>query len=273
MIDPLDTPDQVPLGQTGLDVSRIGFGAFKLGRNEGIKYPKGYELPDDRQTDELLNGILDLGINLIDTAPAYGISEERIGASLSHRRSEFVLSSKVGETFIDGRSTFDFSRDGIRTSVARSLDRLKTDSLELLLLHSNGDDHHILHETDAVSVLLDLRSEGIVNAIGLSGKTVQGAQNALDWADVLMIEYHVEDESHAGIMQAASQAGVGILIKKGLSSGHLPADDALRFVLGNAAVHSVVVGSLNLGHIAANVATARSVARSGQSFERGGYST
>ena len=60
------------LGRTGLNVSPIGFGAFKIGRNEQIKYPKGYELPDDDSTDALLNGVLDLGVNLIDTAPAYG---------------------------------------------------------------------------------------------------------------------------------------------------------------------------------------------------------
>src|SRR5687768_4809484 len=96
------------LGKTGRLVSPIGFGAFKIGRNQGIKYPSGYALPDDVAVERLLNGVLDLGINLIDTAPAYGISEQRIGQFLSHRRNEFTLSTKVGETFEDGHSRYEY---------------------------------------------------------------------------------------------------------------------------------------------------------------------
>ncbi|MDC0262316.1 aldo/keto reductase, partial [Planctomycetaceae bacterium] len=85
-----------PLGKTGIIVSAIGFGSFKIGRNQGIKYPSGYELPTDQECERLLNGILDLGINLIDTAPAYGIAEQRLGQLLSQfpskRRDEIVLS-------------------------------------------------------------------------------------------------------------------------------------------------------------------------------------
>lgn len=244
------------LGRTGFEVSRIGFGAFKLGRNQGIKYPQGYELPDEREAAELLNRIVDLGINLIDTAPAYGVSEERVGRALASRRNEIVLGSKVGETFQDGQSTFDFSRAGIESSVERSLRRLDTDHLDLLFLHSNGEDLKILNETDAVETLLDLRTRGLVRAIGMSGKLVEGARQSLVWADALMVEFHVDDTSHAEVIKAAAAAGVGIIVKKGLASGHLPAADALRFVLGQAAVSSVVVGSLSLEHIQSNIAVA-----------------
>src|SRR3990172_2700606 len=106
-----------PLGRTGLVVSRLGFGAFKIGRNERVKYPQAYALPDDKTVEALLNGVLDLGINQIDTAPAYGSSEERIGRFLSHRRDEFILSTKVGETFADGASRYDFSRQAGRDSI------------------------------------------------------------------------------------------------------------------------------------------------------------
>ena len=70
------------LGHTGLKVAPVAFGAFKIGRNQKIKYRDGYELPSNAQTAELLNGVIDSGINLIDTAPAYGTSEERLGAWL-----------------------------------------------------------------------------------------------------------------------------------------------------------------------------------------------
>src|SRR5690348_3747969 len=92
------------LGKTGLSVSPIAFGAFKIGRNEKIKYAQGYPLPTEEETARLLNGLLDLGINLIDTAPAYGLSEERIGRHISRRRGEFILSTKFGETFENGKS-------------------------------------------------------------------------------------------------------------------------------------------------------------------------
>jgi aryl-alcohol dehydrogenase-like predicted oxidoreductase len=66
-----------PLGSTGLMVSPLGLGTVKLGRDQGVKYPNGFTIPDDQQARALLNQARGLGINLIDTAPAYGISEER----------------------------------------------------------------------------------------------------------------------------------------------------------------------------------------------------
>jgi aryl-alcohol dehydrogenase-like predicted oxidoreductase len=245
-----------PLGNTGLRVTPIGFGAFKIGRNRGIKYPSGYDLPDEPTVDRLLNAVLDLGINFIDTAPAYGLSEERIGKFLAQRQAEFVLSTKVGETFEDGRSEFDFSGEAVRRSVQRSLERLKTDRLDVVFVHSDGDDLRILRETDCLPTLVELKSAGAIQAVGFSGKTVDGVREAMNDVDVLMVEYHVEDQSHAGVIAEAAERRIGIVVKKGLASGKLAADDALRFLLGNAGVSSVVIGGLNAEHIAANVGLA-----------------
>jgi aryl-alcohol dehydrogenase-like predicted oxidoreductase len=245
---------QRTLGRTGYRVSPIGFGAFKIGRNQGVKYPEGYELPDDAAVERLLNAVLDAGISYIDTAPAYGISEERIGRFLARRRREFVLSTKVGETFADGKSSFDFSSAGIRASVQRSLQRLQTDAIDVLFVHSDGNDLAILSRSDVIGTLLDLKASGTVRAIGMSGKTVEGALESLKWADVLMVEYHLQDRSHEQAMATAVERGVGVVIKKGLAAGHLPADDALRFVLGNPHVGSMVVGGFNIDHIRANIA-------------------
>lgn len=247
------------LGRTGLNVSPIGFGAFKIGRNQNIKYPSGYDLPDDAAAGRILNAVLDAGVTYIDTAPAYGLSEERIGQHLAGRRDEFVLSSKIGETFENGVSTYSFSSESIRTSVERSLQRLKTDRLDAVFIHSDGRDLEILHDTDAVPTLQDLKQAGLVRAIGLSGKTPAGAEAALAWADLLMIEYHLEDRSHEAVLHRAAEAGIGVVIKKGLAAGHLSAEDALSFLLSDAAVGSVVVGSLNLDHIHANIAIADTV--------------
>lgn len=244
------------LGRSGIRVSPLGFGAFKIGRNQGIKYPAGYEIPDESTVTRLLNVVLDLGITYIDTAPAYGLSEERIGRAIGHRRSEFVLSTKVGETFADGKSTFDFSAKGVRNSVARSLERLQTDVLDAVYIHSDGDDLKILHETETVATLQELKANGAIRLVGMSGKSVEGARQSMDWADVLMVEYHLNDRSHESIIDEAAEKGIGIVIKKGLAAGHLPADQALQFLLSNARISSVVVGGLNVAHLRANLAVA-----------------
>lgn len=254
MTEPTTLPiSRRSLGRSGLSVSPLGYGAFKIGRNQKIKYPQPFDLPDDATTQRLLNTIVDAGINLIDTAPAYGISEQRIGRFLSHRRDEIVLSTKVGETFEDGKSTYDFSGPAIRASIKRSLKRLRTDRLDLVLIHSNGEDDWILDETDAVATLQAVREQGDVRAIGFSGKLPTAARRAMEWADVLMVEYHVNDTSHAEVIAEAYAQDIGVLVKKGLAAGHLPPETAIPFVLGNRGVSSLVVGGLNVDHLAANL--------------------
>ena len=249
------------LGRTGLCVSPIGFGAFKIGRNQGIKYPKDYPLPSDSEVDRLLNGLLDAGINYIDTAPAYGVSEERIGRAIAHRREQFVLSTKVGETFENGTSVYDYSEPGVRSSIERSLRRLKTDLLDIVFIHSDGNDLRILDETPVVEILRELKTQGLIGAIGLSGKTVAGASQSLDWADVVMVEYHRDDRSHEKLIADAAARGVGVVVKKGLASGRLSPAEAIRFVLGNKDVGSLVIGGLNGAHIQANIALANNLTR------------
>lgn len=241
------------LGRTGFDLSPIGFGAFKIGRNQQIKYAHEFALPDEREVERLLNGVLDLGITYIDTAPAYGLSEERIGRAIAHRTNEFVLSTKVGETFANGRSSFDFSKRAVRESMARSRARLRVETLDVVFVHSDGNDRRVLMETDAVATLIDLRTRGEISAIGFSGKTVEGARLALDWADAIMVEYHLNDRSHEEVIRAAAAREVGVIIKKPLASGALQPHQAIPFLLANAHVSSIVIGGLNLEHVRENL--------------------
>ncbi len=247
---------RLPLGTTGRFVSAIGYGAFKIGRNEKIKYQHGYDLPSVQETDTLLNAILDEGITLIDTAPAYGLSEERIGSAISHRRQDFLLSTKTGEHFEMGQSNYDFTEKGTRLSIARSLKRLKTNHLDLVYVHSNGRDEFIQEKTDVVSTLSQLKTSGEIGLVGFSGKTARGFQMALEWADVIMVEYHISDPSLADVMAEANRRGIGVVVKKGLASGCLPPAEAIRFVLGNPDVSSLVIGGLKLDHLKANIAVA-----------------
>lgn len=242
-----------PLGTTGLEVTPIGFGAFKIGRNQGIKYGSDYDLPTESRARELIDEVLDLGIRYIDTAPAYGTSEARIGQALAGRHEACLVSTKVGETFCEGESRYDFSAEATRLSVARSRERLGRDVLDLVLVHSDGNDLSIQEQTDVVGTLQQLKAEGAIRAIGFSGKTVEGARRALAWAGVLMVEYHVEDPSHGEVMHEARQRGVGVIVKKGLASGRLDPKRAIRFVFDHPGVTSLVVGSLDPRHLAANV--------------------
>ena len=107
-------------------------------------------------------------------------------------------------------------------------------------------------ETGAVAELRRQKQAGNVRAIGLSGKQPAGAALALPWADVLMIEYHADDTSHAAVLADAHRAGVGVFVKKGLASGRLAPEIAIPFVLSNPAVQSLIVGGLNLAHIEHN---------------------
>lgn len=249
------------LGRRGPDVSVLGFGAFKIGRAEGIKYPAAYTLPDEDEAARILGGVLDLGITLVDTAPAYGLSEARIGRHLAHRREEFVLSSKVGETFSGGVSRYDFSPEAMRQSAAESLRRLRTDAVDLLLVHSDGRDEASLAGDRVPETMLALKQEGLARRIGFSGKTVAGATAALAWADAIMVEYHAADTSHDAVMRTAHDRGVGVLVKKALASGHHDPAEAIPFAASHPAADSVVVGGLNLEHLSRNARLADEAAR------------
>ena len=237
------------LGKTGLKVSPIAFGAFKIGRNEKIKYEQGYPLPSEQETSRLLNGVLDLGINLIDTAPAYGLSEQRIGRHISTRRREFILSTKVGETFANGKSSYDFSARAVAESVERSLTRLKTTFVDFLFIHSDGREI----EAETIAAIQRAKNQRKTRFIGISGKSIDSARRALKWADALMIEYHPRDKSHEHIIEEAGKSGVAVFVKKPLASGQIPAREAIPFSLKNPHVATLVIGGLNLEHIKQNL--------------------
>jgi len=245
------------LGKSGLAVSPIGFGAFKIGRNAKIKYPQGYDLPTDSEAARLLDGLLDLGICHFDTAPAYGISEQRIGKWRNKRDLPLVISTKVGERFQDGESTYAFDDQSVRTSIANSLRHLQCETLDIVLIHTTSEDVEVLTETDVVETLHKLKEAGDIRAIGLSGKTPQAASLALEWADVVMVEYNASDRSHAEVIEEAARRQIGVMIKKGLASGHLPATDAIPAALRQPGVTNLVVGGLNLAHMSDNVRIAR----------------
>jgi aryl-alcohol dehydrogenase-like predicted oxidoreductase len=248
-----------PLGSTGIVVSLLGLGTVKLGRNEGVKYPQGFDLPDDRAVVDLLETARDLGITLIDTAPAYGSSEARLGQLLPGPRADWVIVTKAGETFTNGSSQFDFSPAAIRASVERSLRLLRTDYLDVVLLHSDGIDEAGDRFLPAAEMLARLKQKGLIRATGFSGKTVPGGLRLLPVVDVLMATYHPGYADEAPLVAAAAAQGRGVLVKKALASGHA-ADPAaaLKAAATLPGVCSIVVGTLSPANLRANAAVLES---------------
>jgi len=249
-----------PLGATGIRVSALGLGTVKLGRNQGVRYPRHFDIPNDRAARGLLAKARDLGINLLDTAPAYGTSEARLGDLLKDNRQDWVLCTKVGEEFHDGQSHFDFSPAHTRASIERSLQRLGTDVIDIALVHSNGDDLTILEEAGTLDTLRGLQQKGLIRAIGMSAKTVAGGLAAAPLCDVLMVSYNANDHSQLPVLEACRDNGTGVMVKKALDSGHLANGDvgsALRDALGQTAVDSLVIGTISTTNLAANVTAVR----------------
>ena len=243
-----------PLGATGIRVSPLGLGSVKFGRNEQVKYPQPFAIPDDRTVRALLEQARGLGINLIDTAPAYGTSQERLGRLLPGPRQEWVIVSKVGEFFEQGQSRFDFSYDTTLRTVERSLQTLRTDYLDVVLIHSDGDDLRILEQEGVLDALRELKAQGKIRAHGMSGKTVAGGVRAVAATDVVMVTYNPAEREELPVLAAAAAANKGVLIKKGLQSGHASdVEAALRFIFAQPGVGSVIVGTINPKHLADNV--------------------
>lgn len=246
-----------PLGNTGMSVAKLSLGLVKLGRDQGVKYPTPVKIPTDEEARSLLDCAHNLGINLLDTAPAYGISEMRLGGLMKQSSADWLVCTKVGEEFADGRSSHNFAAEHVRFSVERSLQRLQLEVLDIVLIHSDGNDIDILKRQGTLQALQSLKAEGKIRAVGMSHKTLAGGELALEQgADVLMATLNRSHTEDAELIANAARAGCGVLIKKALDSGHGSAED-LRFVAAHEGVHSIVVGTTSEAHLTQNAEALR----------------
>jgi aryl-alcohol dehydrogenase-like predicted oxidoreductase len=254
---------QHQIATTGCNVSVFGLGTVKFGRNTNVKYPKSFVLPDDKTVANLLAIAKHHGVNLLDTAPAYGSSEERLGALLKSQRQDWVVSTKVGESWSDKGSQFDFTGAAVEQSITSSLQRLATDYLDIVLVHSDGRDETIIRELDTLATLENLKSKGLIRCIGMSTKTVAGGMLAIERCDLAMVTYNLTRKSEQPVLDHATKLNKGIFIKKALDSGNKPAhldskvwlQDSLRFVLDHPAVTSIIMGTINPQHLLDNLET------------------
>lgn len=241
-----------PLGTTGIEVSALGLGTVKFGRNTGVDYPHPYELPNDGHLANLLETAQREGINLLDTAPAYGTAEARIGEAIEGHRHDWILCTKAGEEFDGSASHYDFSEEHILRSVDRSLSRLRTDILDILVLHSDGRPVYEIESAGAFRALTRLKREGMVRAVGFSGKSAADAEAAIFRSDVLMCTINATYRDEIGTVRKAAERGVGVLVKKPLHRGFEGDAGTIAGITRLVGVTSVVVGTLSPHHLAEN---------------------
>ena len=274
------------LGRTGARVTSLGYGSWEL------RGPtKGREVSDE-DAGRILNAVLDAGINLIDTAIDYGEGEERIGRHISHRRNEYFLAAKCGclaglaSTDVDssGMGPHVFTRANIIEGVEQSLHRLQTDHLDLLQLH-HSPSKQVMEEHDVIRTLREIQMQGKTRFIGMSGTIPNLAEQiAMGAFDAFQIPYSCVQRETEELISRAADAGAGILVRGGAARG-APSDSewtngrnekmrstwddaklddlfdggtAMEFVLRFTASHpgmtTNIVGTVDLDHLADNIA-------------------
>lgn len=213
-----------PLGSTGLVTTFIGFGALEIGRDWGIGDSSQRSRPNEEEAKMVLNGVLDLGITLIDTASAYHRSEERIGNSIPHRRLDYILATKCGEHNQEPNTYYDFSYEAIKESIDRSLELLKTDIIDILQIHFGPDPMKVLDDGHTVRAMKEAQAEGKVRFLGASvdGEPLTRAIESGDF-DVVQVGYSLLNQSQEANIELAQQKGLGVLIRSGLAGGWLTA--------------------------------------------------
>ncbi len=277
------------LGRTGLEVTALGYGAMEL---RGA--PRGPEISDE-DAGAVLNAVLDSGINYIDTSPDYGMSEERIGKHIANRRAEYFLASKCGcqvgaaPAPAGQRNPHVFTAANVRAGVEQSLSRMKTDYLDVVQFHASPD-KAMLEGEGALAELVKLRDEGKVRFIGMSGTLPNlPEQVAMGVFDVFQIPYSALQREHERIIDEASKAGAGIVIRGGAARG-APTDweqrsiravegasvqdrwegakldelldgmsrmeFTLRFTLSDPNLDTTIVGTRSVEHLKGNIAAA-----------------
>ena len=264
----------VALGSTGIQVSRLGIGLSEIGSTP-------MELS---AVESLLNGGLDIGINFLDTAACYDNSEELVGKTVAHRRSEYALASKCGH-IAGGYQGEAWTAQTVTDSIDRSLRLLQTDYVDLMQLHSCTVE--ILERGDVIEALLRARDAGKTRFVGYSGDN-----EAAMWAvesgifHTLQTSFSLVDQkARNGLFAAAEAKGMGVIIKRPIGNGvwgraeasspyaqpyferhqamsALGAvegeDDPIRmamgFTFGHPEVDTAIVGTTNLRHLQSNAA-------------------
>lgn len=209
------------LGSTGLQVSEIGFGALEIGRDWAADVNSDFRHLTEREAADVLNGVLDLGINFIDTAPAYWYSEEFIGKAIAHRRSEYVLATKVGEHCDPSGSVYDYSAEATKRFIDASLKHLRTEYIDLLQIHSASIE--VLERGETLEAMKEAKNAGKVLHLGMTGG-VSECTRALELGGFETVQFPynlINLAAEERLLDLAREQNAGVIIMRGLAGGKL----------------------------------------------------
>ncbi len=225
------------LGKTGLKISRLGFGGIPIQRI------------DAEGTKVLMQGLVEAGINYIDTARGYTVSEEYLGYALEGIRDKFILATK----------SMARDKDGMAKDIDISLKNLRTDYIDLYQIHNPtvAQFEQAIAPGGALEALLEAKAAGKIGHIGVTGHSVELFEKVLelDWVETFMFPYNIVETQGEELIAKCAQKGIGFIDMKPLAGGAIEdATLALRFLCANDNVTVVIPGMAEPRELAQNLA-------------------
>ena len=225
------------LGKTGLKISRMGFGGIPI------------QKIDAEGTKRVIHKLLDQGVNFIDTARAYTVSEEYLGYALEGVRDQFVLASK----------TYSRSKEAAAADIETSLRNLRTDYIELYQIHNpTAAELAIVQTPDgALAALQEAKAAGKIGHLGITLHSLELFEQALelDWVETIMFPYNIVETQAQELIAQCARKNIGFIAMKPLAGGAI--DDArlaLRFITANPNVTVVIPGMAAEEEVDQNIA-------------------
>ena len=225
------------LGKTGLKVSRMGFGGIPIQKTSA------------QQTKELIHYLMEQGVNYIDTARGYTVSEEYLGYALEGIRDRFVLATK----------SMARTKEGMEKDIAISLHNLGTDYIDLYQVHnpSAADLEQVIAPGGALEALQAAKAAGKIGHIGITLHSVDLFQKAVqfDWVETIMFPYNIVEIQAQELIDQCSEKNIGFIDMKPLAGGAIEdAVTALRFIVQNPNVTVVIPGMATVEEARQNLA-------------------
>ncbi|MGE3540154.1 MAG: aldo/keto reductase [Candidatus Tectimicrobiota bacterium] len=209
------------LGRTELQVSEIGFGAWAIGGN---KHGHSYGPTENAESLRTIAQALELGCNFFDTADLYGhgLSEKLLGQALEKRRHECIIATKVGGDFYHGPFHQNFDHEYIRFALEKSLERLRTDYIDLYQLHNPP--LMLLERGANYAILEELKQEGKIRHYGVSVHDAYEGMMAIETGkpDVIQVAYNLlRQDPREDLFPLAVERNIGLIIREPLANGML----------------------------------------------------
>ena len=231
------------LGKTGLRVSRMGFGGLPIQR------------ANEEDCRKILLHLSELGVNYIDTARAYTVSEGYIGKAIAGMRDRFVIASK----------SMARDKESMARDIELSLQNLQTDYIDLYQVHNPNPAafETVIGPGGALEALLEAKKAGKIGHIGFTSHTADMFRRALqeDWVETVMFPYNIVESQGEELIAACRERNVGFIDMKPLAGGAIEdATLAIRYILNNDAVSVVIPGMATAEELAQNVAAASDTA-------------